>query len=180
MEGPVKGKQLLLLCAIMLPVSVGLIGCKDDSAAVAALQELTDQLSGEVVKLNEELTAVAETLQTCMKNLAETKGEAVVISTTDPSADAPALEGEASLASLEALKTKLNETLTKQKAALGDLKTKVEGCAKDLEAAEAKAAQDAARKEAARQKRKTESKKPTAVKEAEKTGAPTKGTRSRY
>jgi len=180
MEGPVKGKQLLLLCAIMLPAAVGLIGCKDDSAALAALQELTDQLSGEVTKLNEELSAVSETLQTCMKSLAETKGEAVVISTTDPSEAAPVLEGETSLASLEALKTKLNETLTKQKAALSDLKTKVEGCAKDLEAAEAQAAKEAARKEAAREKRKAESKKPTAVKEAEKTGAPTKGTRSRY
>lgn len=184
-----KRKQAFLHCAIMLSLLAGLTGCKDDSAAVSALQELTGQLSDQVSELNQELTATTETLQTCMKDVAETKGKAVVISTSDATEEAPTLDGEANVTSLEALKGKLNETLEKQKAALSDLKAKAEQCAKDLEAAqeEAKAAAEAeaaakadaaaaaAKKDAARKTRK-----PTAVREAEKTGAPTKGTRSRY
>jgi peptidoglycan hydrolase CwlO-like protein len=96
------------------------------------------------------------------------------------------------MASLEALKTALNETIDKQKTALSELKTKVEQCGKDLEAARAAAeaaaaeaakdaeaaAAEAAAAEAAAKKPKE--KKPTAVREAEKKGEPTKGVRSRY
>jgi chromosome segregation ATPase len=199
MEGPVKGKQAFVYCAIVLSSSAWLIGCKDDSAAVSALEELTGQLSDQVSELNGELTSVSEQLQTCLKDLAETKGEAVVISTTDPTEEAPTLEGEASLDSLEALKTKLNDTVARQKGALSDLKTKVEGCQKDLaaakEEAEAAAAEaeaaaaaeaeaEAAAAEAARKKAATRKKRPTKestmVKQREAEGRPTTGTGSRY
>jgi peptidoglycan hydrolase CwlO-like protein len=95
---------------------------------------------------------------------------------------------------LEALKTALNETIDKQKAALSELKTKVEQCGKDLEAAKAAAeaaaaeaakaaeaaAAEAKAKEEADAKKKPKEKKPTAVREAEEKGEPTKGVRSRY
>ena len=199
MEGPVKGKQVFILSAIALSLLTGLAGCKkDDSAAVSALQELTTELSGQVAEQNEELTSLSTQLQTCMKDLATTKGEAVVISSGDVTIAVPSLEGEATAESLGALKKALNDTIKKQEAALKTLSSDNEKCAKDLaaakEEAEAAAADAAAEAEAAaaaeaeakakeaaaRKKRKAQQKKPTAVREAEKTGAPTKGTRSRY
>jgi colicin import membrane protein len=198
MEGPVKRKQAFLYCAIALSLLTGLAGCKGDSAAVDALGELTTQLSEQVSEQNKELSALTEKLETCMKDLATAKDEAVVITSSDATGDVPSLEGEANLASLGALKEALNDTLAKQKSALAELTAKNEQCAKDLQAvrdedaaaseaaaaaeAEAAAAAElaAAEKAAAAKKRKPAPKKPTAVKEAEKTGAPTKGTRSRY
>jgi chromosome segregation ATPase len=204
MEGPVKGKQAFLHSAIALSLLAGLTGCKDDSATVSALEELTTQLSNQVAEQNKELSSLTEGLQTCMKDLATAKDEAVVIESSDATADVPSLEGEANLASLGALKQALNETIEKQKGALADLKAKGEQCAKDLQAtqeaaeaeaaaaaeaeaaaaAEAEAAAAAAEEEAARTraaaKKRAKEKKPTAVQEAEETGAPTKGTRSRY
>jgi SWI/SNF-related matrix-associated actin-dependent regulator 1 of chromatin subfamily A len=195
MEGPVKGKQLIFHCAIALSLLTGVAGCqKDDSAAVAALQELTGQLSEKVAEQNEELTSLTAEVQTCMKDLATTKGEAVVVSGGDATIAVPSLEGEATAESLEALKTALNDTIKKQEAAMKTLQSDAENCAKDLEAAkeeaeaaaaeaEAAAAAEAeakAKEAAARAKRRAAKKKPTAVREAEKTGAPTKGTRSRY
>lgn len=185
-----KGKQALLYCAIALPLSIGSTGCKDDSAAISALKDLTNQLSGQVAEQNEELTNLTETLETCAKDLAKAKDEAVVVSTSDATVDAPSLEGEATLQSLETLKEALNETIEEQKEALTELKAKVDQCTEDLEAAreeaEAAAAEEAAARAAAEEARKKAAAtkkrkdKPTAVKEAEKTGAPTKGTRSRY
>lgn len=194
-----KRKQAFLYCAIGLSLLTGLAGCKDDSAAVDALGELTTQLSEQVTEQNKELSGLTDKLQTCMKDLATAKDEAVVITSSDATGDVPSLEGEATLASLGALKQALNDTLATQKSALAELTAKNEQCAKDLQAArdeaeaaaEAAAAADAeaaaaaeaelaAEKAAASKKRKPAPKKPTAVKEAEKTGAPTKGTRSRY
>ena len=111
------------------------------------------------------------------------------MSTTEASVEVPALEGEPSLTSLEALKNKLSDALESQKAMLAELKAKGEQCTKDLEAARAEAkaaaeaeaaaaAQAAAKQEAASKKKAT--KKPTAVKKAEEQGTPTKGVRSRY
>jgi len=198
MEGSVKGKQAFLSTAITLSLVAGVAGCKDDGAAVSALEELTTQLSGQLAEGNEELTNLGTKLDTCMKDLATTKGEAAVITATDAPVETPSLEGEASLTSLEALKQALNDTLTKQKAALSDLKTKVEQCAKDLTAAQeeaeaaaaeaeaaaaaeaeaAAAAEADAKKAAARKKR--PAKKPTMVEEREAEGRPTTGTGSRY
>jgi peptidoglycan hydrolase CwlO-like protein len=174
-----------------LALAAGLTGCKDE-AALKALQDLTGELSNQVAEKNQELTSVAKELQTCMADLAKTKNEAVVIEAADVTVEAPALEGETNMASLEALKTALNGAIDKQKAALAELKTKVEQCGKDLEAAKAaaeaaaaeaaKAAEAAAAEAAAAQAaaKKPKEKKPTAVREAEKKGEPTKGVRSRY
>jgi len=192
----VKGKQAFLHCAIALTLLAALAGCKGDSTAVNALEELTTQLSDQVAEQNMELSSLTEGLQTCMKDLATAKGEAVVIESSDATVEVPSLEGEATVASLEALKQALNETVEKQKGLLTELKAKSEQCTKDVQAAQeaadaeataaaeaeaaAAAEAEAAAKKAAANKRKTAPKKPTAVKEAEKTGAPTKGTRSRY
>lgn len=190
-----NGKQAFLHSAIALTLLAGLAGCKSESTAVNALEELTTQLSDQVAEQNKELSSLTETLGNCMKDLAKAKDEAVVIESSDAAVDVPSLEGEATVASLEALKQALNETAEKQEGLLTELKAKNEQCAKDVqaaqEAAEAEAAAaaeaeaaaaaeaEAAAKKAAANKRKA-TKKPTAVKEAEKTGAPTKGTRSRY
>ncbi len=138
-----KFKQAFLSCAIALAVTAGLIGCKDDTA-VQALQDLTSELSDQVESGNATLTDLAEQLQSCMKDLAETKGEAVVITGEDATVETPSLEGEVNLASLEALKKALSETLDKQKVALTELKTKVETCTKDLAAAKTEAEEAAA------------------------------------
>ena len=190
-----KGKQVFFHCAIALSLLTGLTGCKkDDSAAVGALEELTGQLSDKVAEQNEELTSLTAEVQTCMKDLATTKGEAVVVTEGDATIAVPSLEGEATLESLEALKKALNDTIAKQEAALKTLKSDAENCAKDLEAAkeeaeaaaaeaaeaEAAAAAEAkakAKAAAARAKRK---KKPTVAKEREAEGRPTTGTGSRY
>ncbi|MGB8332370.1 MAG: hypothetical protein WCE62_19760 [Polyangiales bacterium] len=134
-----KLKQAFLLSAITLALAANFVGCKTDDTAVKALEDLTNQLSNQVDEQNQELASLAEEHQTCMKNLATTKGEAVVISSTDAKVDAPTLEGDVNVASLEAFKTSLNDTIEKQKAALAELKTKNEQCAKDLEAATAEA-----------------------------------------
>jgi len=178
MEEPVKVKQAFLLCAIALGLAAGLVGCKmEDDTAVKALEDLTSQLSKQVDEQNKELASLAEEHQNCMKNLAGTKGEAVVISSTDARVDAPSLEGEVNVASLEALKTALNETIDKQKAALTELKAKNQQCAKDLEAAKAEAeaaaaaeakaaaaAAEAAKKKAAVEKKVADKKKAKAEK----------------
>ena len=206
MEGTVKGKQAFLHTAIVLSLLAGLTGCKDDSSAVKALEELTTQLSDQVGEQNTELSSLSEQLQTCMKDLANAKDEAVVIESSNVTAEAPSLEGEVSVASLEALKQALNQTIEKQKGALADLKAKNEQCAKDLQAvqdaaeaeaataaeaealaaAEAEAAAKAAEEEAAKKKaaaarRKAKApEKSEAAKQAEEQGKPTTGVRSRY
>ncbi len=191
-----KFKQAFLPCVVALAVSAGLTGC-EDSTAVKALQDLTTELSDQVAEANEELTNLADQLQTCMKDLAETKGEAVVITSKDPTVESPSLEGEVNLAGLEELKKALNETIDKQKVAMTELKTKVEGCMKDLDAAKAEAeeaaaaeaeaaaaaeaeaaAAEAAKKAAAAKKRAP--KKSVMEKELEAEGRPTKGMGSRY
>lgn len=134
-----KFKQAFLICAIALGLAAGSVGCKKDDTAVKALKDLTNQLSDQVAEQNKELTDLAEQHQTCVKDLAKTKDEAVVITTTDATVEVPSLEGEANVASLEALQTALNETIDKQKAALTELKANNEQCAKDLEAAKAEA-----------------------------------------
>jgi flagellar biosynthesis chaperone FliJ len=191
MEGPVKLKHAFLSCAMALALAAGLTGCKDE-AALKALQDLTGELSNQVAEKNQELTNVAKELQTCLADLAKTKNEAVVIEAADATVEAPSLEGEANMASLEALKTALNETIDKQKTALSELKTKVEQCGKDLEAAKAaaeaaaaeaaKAAEAAAAEAAAAEAaaKKPKKKEPTMVKEREAEGRPTTGVGSRY
>lgn len=188
MEGTVERKQIFLASAIAMASAAGLAGCKDDTAAVKALQDLNAQLAEQVIETNEDLANTAVELQECMKNLAKTKGEAVVVSSVETEVEVPVVEGEATVASLEALKKSLNETLENQKAMLAELETKSEQCAEDLEAAqaeakaaaEAAAAEAAANKEAAAKKKAAEKKKPTAVRKAEEQGTPTKGVRSRY
>lgn len=189
-----KFKQAFLSCAIALAVTAGLIGCKDDTA-VKALQDLTSELSDQVESGNATLTDLAEQLQSCMKDLAETKGEAVVITGEDATVETPSLEGEVNLASLEALKKALSETLDKQKVALTELKTKVETCTKDLatakteaeeaaaaaaeaEAEAAAAAEAEAAKKAAAKKRAP--KKSVMEKQREAEGRPATGIGSRY
>ncbi len=187
-----KFKQAFLSCAIALAVTAGLIGCKDDTA-VKALQDLTSELSDQVESGNATLTDLAEQLQSCMKDLAETKGEAVVITGEDATVETPSLEGEVNLASLEALKKALSETLDKQKVALTELKTKVETCTKDLatakteaeeaaaaaaEAEAAAAAEAEAAKKAAAKKRAP--KKSVMEKQREADGRPATGIGSRY
>ncbi len=189
-----KFKQAFLSCAIALAVTAGLIGCKDDTA-VQALQDLTSELSDQVESGNATLTDLAEQLQSCMKDLAETKGEAVVITGEDATVETPSLEGEVNLASLEALKKALSETLDKQKVALTELKTKVETCTKDLatakteaeeaaaaaaeaEAEAAAAAEAEAAKKAAAKKRAP--KKSVMEKQREAEGRPATGIGSRY
>jgi colicin import membrane protein len=139
MEEPVKFKQAFLPCAITVAVAAGLVGCEKDDTAVKALQELTNGLSNQVAEQNKELTSLAEQYQTCVKDLAKTKNEAVVITSTDATVEAPSLEGEVNVASLEALKNALSETIDEQKGTLTELKTKNEQCGKDLEAAKAEA-----------------------------------------
>lgn len=186
-----KRKQVVLATVVAVAGAAGLAGCKDDSAAIQALQELTTQLSQQVAEQNDALTSMTEKVQGCMKDLATTKGEAVVITSKDAGVDVPSLEGEASVASLEALKTALNETVEKQKNALAELEASSKQCMADLEAAraaqeaaaKAKAeaeAEAAAKQQAADSKGKAADKKPTAVKKAEEQGTPTKGVRSRY
>lgn len=193
-----KRKQAFLYCAIGLSLLTGLAGCKDESAAVDALGELTTQLSEQVTEQNKELSGLTDKLQTCMKDLATAKDEAVVITSSDATGDVPSLEGEATLASLGALKQALNDTLATQKGALAELTAKNEQCAKDLkatqEAAEAEAAaaaeeeaaaqaaeEEAAKKKAAAARRKAKTpEKSKAAKQAEEQGKPTTGVRSRY
>ena len=95
MEGAVKLKQAYLPCAMALALVAGLMGCKDDSAAVSALQELTTELSMEVEDQNKTLTNLTAEIETCMKSLAETKGEAVVITSKSVEADVPSLRSAA-------------------------------------------------------------------------------------
>lgn len=170
---------------ITLAVAFGLVGCEQkDDTAVKALEELTAQLAQQVEDQNEELAALTAEVETCMKDVANTKGGAVVTASSTTTVSVPSLEGESTKESLEALKTALKEASETQKAALSELEAKKAQCAKDLEAAraeaEAAAKAAAAKKEAAREKRKAEEKKPTAVKKAEEEGTPTKGVRSRY
>jgi len=150
MEDPVKLKQAFLPSAIGLALAVNFVGCKTDDTAVKALQELTSQLSKQVDAQNQELVGLAAGLQTCMKDLATTKGEAVVVSSTEVEVETPSLEGDVNVGSLEALKAALNQTMEEQKALLAELKTKSEQCTKDLEAAKAEAEAAAAAEAAAR------------------------------
>ena len=65
-----KRNQVFVALASTLAFAAGLSGCKDDTAAVKALQELNGQLSEQIVQQNEELASAAGTLQGCMKDLA--------------------------------------------------------------------------------------------------------------
>lgn len=161
-----KRKQALLLSLMTLALAANFVGCKTDDTAVKALQELTSQLSTQVAEQNEELANLAGELQTCMKDLATTKGEAVVITSTEVAVEVPALEGDVNVGSLEALKTALNKTIEDQKAALAELKTKTEQCAQDLEAAKAEVAKKKAAAEAAAKKKAADQEKMEAKQEA--------------
>jgi len=193
----VKSKQSILALVVALSVTTGMLGCQKDDTAVKALQELTAQQSENVKQQNEELTSLVEQIETCQADLAKAKGEAAVIKSKDVSFEVPTLAGEASVESLEALKTAIAETIEKQEAQLAELKASHDACMSDLtaatEAAEAEAAEaeaaaaaevEAAAKAAEDAKaaaaRRAKKKKPTAVKEAEAAGEPTKGVRSRY
>lgn len=175
-----KRKQVLVASAIAVAFAAGLSGCKDDSAAIKALEELTGQLSQQIADLNKEIAAVAASLQTCLTDVAKTKGEAAVVTSAESGVEAPALQGEPSLESLEALKKSLTETLESQKSKLADLKSKAEQCAKDLEAARAEAEAAAKAKAAAAAAAKKAEEKPAVVKQREAEGRPTTGTGSRY
>ena len=167
--------------AIALAIAAGLVGCKNDDAAIKALEELTTQLAQQVDDQNEEIAALTAEVEACMKDVANTKGEAVVMAESTTTVSVPSLEGESTQESLEALKTALKEASEAQKAALSALEAKKAQCAEDLEAARAKAeAAKEAKKEAARKKRKAEEAKPAAAKEREAEGRPTTGTGSRY
>ena len=146
------GKQAFLYCAIAMLWVAGLVGCTDDSAAVNALQELTTQLSDQAAEQNEKISALAETLSTCRKAKAETKGRDAVHEPSDATVDVPSLEGEATTASLGALKQALNETIEQQNAALADLEAKTERCAAKLETIEEAAAEGETAKKGARKK----------------------------
>lgn len=193
-----KMKQSILALVAALLVVTGMLGCQKDNAAVKALQELTSGQAEVVRQQNEELSNLVGQIETCQADLAKVKGEAAVIKSKDVSFDVPSLEGEASVESLDALKTAIADTLEKQKAQLGELKTAAEKCMSDLtaatEAAEkaaadaeaaaaaeaeaaAKAAEDAANKKKAAAAQK---KKPAMVKEQEEKGVPTKGADSAF
>jgi hypothetical protein len=170
MEGTVKLKQAFIPCAIALAMASGLLGCeKDDAAAVSALEELTTELSAKVSEENQKLASLAAEVQTCLKDLANTKDEAVVITSTTAEVAVPSLEGEATSDSLNALKKALNDAADKQKAALAELEKKKDACAKDLEAARADAEAAAAEATAARKaaKKKKAGSKKRAVEESE-------------
>lgn len=187
-----KRKETWRAGAIALVVAAGLMGCKNDDAAVKALQELTTELSGQVEAKNEELAGLAAEVETCLKEVAAVTGEAAASPSTTPSVSVPSLEGEATVESLEALKKALGEAGDAQKVAMKDLEGEKAKCAKDLETAKADAeaaaeaeaaaaaeAEAAAKKAAARKKRKP-TKKSTMVKQREDEGRPTTGTGSRY
>lgn len=189
--GIVKRKDTVRSGAIALACVAAFVGCKNDEAAIKALEELTTQLAEQVEAQNEKIAGLTGEVETCMKDLANTKGEAVVLTSSTTTVSVPSLEGESTKDALEALKKALNDASDTQKAAIEGLEMKKSQCVKDLEAARAEAeaaaeakaaaeAEAAAKKEAARPKRKPAEKKPTAVKKAEEEGTPTKGVRSRY
>ena len=182
MEATVKRNGTWLLVAIAVAIAASVIGCKkNDDAAIKALEELTAQLSAQVEEQNTAIEKLAADVEGCMKDLAEAKGGAVVMTTIDSEVAVPSLEGEVSVESLEALKSALNEASDAQKAAMKDLEAKKAQCAEDLEAAQAAAAAEAeAAEKAAARKRRQQKKKPTAVRKAEEEGKPTQGVRSRY
>lgn len=185
-----KSKQLIYAVVVALSIVTGMLGCAKDDAAVKALQELTAQQTEMVKQQNEELAKLVEQIGTCQTDVAKAKGEAAVIKSKDVSFEVPTLVGDVNLASLEALKTEIAQTIEKQAAQLKELKASYDACMGDLTAAEeaakaaAKAAEEAAAAEAAAKEaaaaKPKQPKKPTAVKEAEEQGTPTKGVRSRY
>jgi colicin import membrane protein len=199
----VKSKQMILTLVVALSVVTGMLGCQKDDTAVKALQELTAEQSAKVKEQNEELANLMDQIESCQGDLAKVKGEAAVIKSKDVSVEVPTLVGEASVESLEALKTAIAETLDKQAAQLTELKAASDACASDLaaatEAAEAaaaeaeaaaaaeleataKAAEEAAdaKKAAAARKARKAAQKPAIVKQREAEGRPTTGTGSRY
>jgi hypothetical protein len=202
MEEPVKSKQWIVAVMAALVVVTGILGCKKDDTAVKALQELTNQQLEAANASNEALTKIAGEIEECQADVAKTKGEPAVIKTKDVTVAIPELVGEATVESLEALKTAIAETMKKQTTAMSDLTAAQEACAADLaeakEAAEAKlaeadaaaeaeaaaaaeaeaaakAAEEAAAKKKAAARRRANAKKPAMVKEQEEKGAPTKG-----
>jgi outer membrane murein-binding lipoprotein Lpp len=179
----VKSKQLMFAVVVALSIVTGMLGCAKDDAAVKALQELTAQQTEMVKQQNEELANLVEQIGTCQTDVAKAKGEAAVIKSKDVSFEVPTLVGEANLASLEALKSEIAQTIEKQATQVKELKATYDACMSDLtaaQAAEEAAAAEAAAKEAAAAAKPKQPKKPTAVKEAEKQGTPTQGVRSRY
>lgn len=186
-----KSKQLIFAVVVALSVVTGMLGCAKDDAAVKALQELTAQQTEMVKQQNEELAKLVEQIGTCQTDVAKAKGEAAVIKSKDVSFEVPTLIGDVNLASLEALKTEIAQTIEKQAVQVKELQATYDACMGDLtaaqeaakaaaKAAEEAAAAEAAAKEAAATAKPKQPKKPTAVKEAEKQGTPTKGVRSRY
>jgi peptidoglycan hydrolase CwlO-like protein len=193
----VKTKQLLTWLVAAAALSALIVGCKQDSTAVQALQELTATQVNQAKKQNQELTSLAEQLGNCQASIAKIKDEPEVIKMEDAGVELPTLAGEPTVESLDAYKAELEKTLAAQESQLVDLRSKVESCTQDLSAAEeakadaekaavdeaaedaAKAAKEKARRKAAAEREKANAK-PKAVKQAEEQGKATQGPRSRY
>ncbi len=186
-----KRKQVVLAMVVAVAGAAGLAGCKDDSAAIQALQELTTQLSQQVAEQNDALTSMTEKVQGCMKDLATTKGEAVVITSKDASGRCSLPRGRSERCFVrgaqESAQRDGGEAEERSHRARGDEQavhdgprgcaSRAAGCGESQSEADADAA---AKKQAADSKSKAADKKPTAVKKAEEEGTPTKGVRSRY
>lgn len=202
-----KTKQLLTWLVAAAALSALIVGCKQDSTAVQALQELTATQVNQAEKQNQELTSLAEQLGNCQANIAKIKEEPAVIKMEDAGVEVPTLAGEPTVESLDAYKAELEKTLAAQETQLVDLRSKVESCTQDLSAAEeakadaekaavdeaaakaeaeakaaedtAKAAKEKARRKAAAEREKANAK-PKAAQQAEEQGKATQGPRSRY
>ncbi len=150
MEEPVKSKQWIVAVLAALVVVGGMLGCtKKDDTAVKALQELTNQQLEAAKASNEELTKIAGEIEDCQAEVAKTKGEPAVIKSKDVAVATPELVGEATVESLEALKTAIAETTKKQATALSELEAALEACDADLAEAEEAAAAALAEADAA-------------------------------
>ena len=158
-------------CTVVLSFAIVGVGCKQDEAAIKALQELTTQLETTATEQNQTLTNLSEELKTCKTELAEVTDSTAVV-TEGATFEVPALGQDVNLVSLEAHKLALNDVITKQKDKIASLTTENQQCTQDLGAAKEKAEQAKARK--------PRKKKPKAVKVREAQGKPTTGARSRY
>ncbi|MGB5351083.1 MAG: hypothetical protein WBN10_15865, partial [Polyangiales bacterium] len=132
-----KSKQWIVAVLAALVVVSGMLGCtKKDDTAVKALQELTNQQLEAAKASNEELTKIAGEIEDCQAEVAKAKGEPAVIKSKDVAVATPELVGEATVESLEALKTAIAETTKKQAMALSELEAALEACDADLTEAE--------------------------------------------
>lgn len=159
-----KRIQLFAACAVAL--SFGMVGVGCDAAAIKSLEELTDNLTKTANEQDAELTALSGQIESCKVDLAKVRKEATIIKRSGGSIEVPTLSGDRNLATLEAHKVALNETIDKQKAQIDELNAENEKCAEELTRA--------------RRKARAEKKKPEAVKIREAQGRETRGAGSRY